>query len=93
MTAEESQFDAMGGRCNGRGPTSDRLCRTAFAGGDHDEQLHEAVIDPITAALYNENILVPNGGPKLDRRFTVAEFGELAFRGLYSKPFADSVDK
>lgn len=42
--------------------TGDGFGGTAFAGGNHDEELHDSVIDLGAAALHNKNILVTDRG-------------------------------
>lgn len=75
------------------GLTGDGLGRTTFAGGDHDEHLHETVVNLVTAALYNKDILIADRGPELDRRLAIAEFGELAVGSLGPQPVAYSVNQ
>lgn len=40
--------------------------RAAFAGRDHDEQLHDGVVDCGTAGLDDEDILLSDTGEDLD---------------------------
>lgn len=47
--------------------TSDLGGRASFAGRDHDEQLHDGVVDLGTARLDDENILLPDAGQDLNR--------------------------
>lgn len=42
--------------------TGDGASRAAFAGGDHDQHLHDIVVDLVAAALDNEDVLVAYGG-------------------------------
>ena len=46
--------------------TGNALGRAALASGDHDEHLHEAVIDMVTSALNDKDVLVSDGGFKAD---------------------------
>lgn len=75
------------------GLTGDGLGRTTFAGRDHDEHLHKTVVNLVTTALYNKDILIADRGPELDRRLAVAEFGELAVGSLGPQPVAYSVNQ
>lgn len=56
------------------GLTSNTLGGTSLARGDHDEHLHQAVIDIATTALNDEDILVSNRRRDTDRSLSIAEF-------------------
>lgn len=45
--------------------------RAAFAGRDHDEQLHDGVIDPWATGLDDEDILLPDTLEDLDTRLAL----------------------
>lgn len=52
-------------------PTCDFVRGTSLAGRNHDEQLHDAIIDLRTTGLHNEDILLPNAGHDLDAGFAL----------------------
>lgn len=62
-------------------PTCNRLCGTAFAGRDHDQEFHNTVIDLVASALDNVDILVTHGGANAHARLAIAELSQLSFRG------------
>lgn len=71
--------------------TSDRLRRAPFARGDHNQQLHDTVIDLGAATLNNKDILVPNRDADIHTGFAIAEFSKFAFAGKCSKTLADRI--
>lgn len=75
------------------GLTGDGLGGTAFAGRDHDEKLHDGIVDLLAAALHDEDILITDGGLDADGRLAVAELTEVALGRLSSKSLTDSIDK
>lgn len=74
-------------------PTSNRLGRTTFAGGDHNEKLHDAVIDLATAALHDIDILVSHGDTNVDAGFTIGELAQVSFSGGGTQALTDSICK
>lgn len=61
----------------GKGLTGYRLCGTAFTGGDHDQKLHNTVVDLPTSALDDEDILLSYRSLNAHGGFSVAEFLEI----------------
>lgn len=57
--------------CNGLGAAT-------FASRDHDQELHQAIIDFTATALYYEDVLIPNRCVDTDRSLAIAEFLEFA---------------
>lgn len=51
--------------------TCDFVRGAAFAGADHDEKLHDGVVDPRTAGLHHENILLTNASQDPDTRLAL----------------------
>ena len=66
-----------------------RLGTSPLAGTNHDQKLHETVIDPVTAALHDENILATDGCADIDWSLSIAKLLELAFRGAGWEPLTD----
>jgi hypothetical protein len=52
--------------------TRDRSGGAALAGIDHDEQLHDVIVDLAAATLHNEDILVADRRLDLNRRLAIA---------------------
>ena len=57
--------------------TGDLVCRAALAGRDHDEQLHDGVVDLGAAGLDDKHVLLPNTSEDADACFAIGELGEL----------------
>lgn len=76
-------------RCHGL--TSYGFGGTTLAGRDHDEKLHDAVIDFLAAALDNEDILIASRGTQIDAGLAVAELGQLACGRLSPESVADGL--
>ena len=61
----------------GKGLTSDGLCGTTFTGRDHNQKLHNAVVDLSAAALDDEDILLSYRSLNAHGGFSVAELPEI----------------
>lgn len=77
----------------GEQPTCDGFGRAAFTGRDHNQKLHDAVVDFGTAALDNEDILVPNRDADVNAGLAVAEFLQFTFCWLCAQPLADALNE
>lgn len=73
--------------------TGDGLRRAAFTSRDHDEKLHEGIIDLVAATLNDKDILITDGSIDTDRCLAVTEFPKVALRTLGAKPLTDSIDE
>ena len=73
------------GGYDGRHP----LRRGDLAGVDHDEQLHEVVVDLAPARLHDVHVLAADALPDLDARLEVAELFRDDLAGLDAEPVAD----
>jgi hypothetical protein len=62
MTARTCQHSGLRGGVCEDGATCNRLGGAAFAGRDHNEQLHDRVVDLLAAALHDEDIFVAYRG-------------------------------
>lgn len=71
------------------GLTGDGSGGAAFAGRDHDEELHHAVVDLGAAALHDENILIPDRGIDANIGLAIAEFLQFALGWLSAQALAD----
>lgn len=71
------------------GLTGDGSGGTAFASRDHDEEFHDAVVDPGAATLHNEDILIPDRSVDAHVGLAIAEFLQLAASWLSAQAFAD----
>ena len=56
------------------GLTCNRLGAATFASRNHDQELHQAIVDLTATALYNEDFLVSNRCVDTDRSLAIAEF-------------------
>lgn len=60
------------------GLTCYRFRAATFACTDHNQELHDIVVDLVAPALHNKDILSSNWGVDVDRSLSIAEFLELA---------------
>ena len=64
--------------------TCDGSCWATFAGRDHDQKLHNTVIDLAAATLDNIDILIPNRHIDIHPGLSIAEFSQVGFGGRSS---------
>lgn len=57
--------------------TSDLVCRTALASRNHNEQLHDGVVDLGAARLDDKDILLSHAGENPDAGLAIGKLGEL----------------
>lgn len=69
--------------------TCDRFCGPALAGGDHNQEFHDTVVDLSAAALDNVNILVTHRHPNVYAGLAVAEFPKISTSRLGPQAFTD----
>lgn len=68
--------------------TSDLAGRASLASRNHDEQLHDGVVDLGAAGLNDEDILLADAGEDPDARLSVGELGELSISWRHTQVFA-----
>ena len=68
--------------------TSDLAGRTSLASRDHDQKLHNRVVDLGAAGLNDEDILLTDAGKDPDARLSVRELGELSISWRHTQVFA-----
>lgn len=69
--------------------TCDRFCGPALAGGDHDQEFHDTVIDLAAAALDDVNILVTHRNPNVYTGLAIAELPKIGTSRLGPQAFTD----